>query len=151
MPAPMRFTERGRAECVSEASGCLCIISSATSLAARSISPMLKLILSCSRTRSPTMSRQRPNPWGEWRRCWLLPSAAEGLFDLARRLNAPVALKDIGMPPDGIERAADLAVASPYPNPRPVEREGIRALLDDAFHGRRPRRAGSSILERAHA
>ena len=78
-------------------------------------------------------------------------SAAEGLFDLARRLNAPVALKDIGMPPDGIERAADLAVASPYPNPRPVEREGIRALLDDAFHGRRPRRAGSSILERAHA
>jgi maleylacetate reductase len=58
----------------SEASGCLCIISSATSLAARSISPMLKLILSCSRTRSPTMSRQRPNPWGEWRRCWLLPA-----------------------------------------------------------------------------
>jgi maleylacetate reductase len=78
-------------------------------------------------------------------------SAAEGLFDLARRLNAPVALKDIGMPPDGIERAADLAVASPYPNPRPVEREGIRALLDDAFYGRRPRRAGSNILERAHA
>jgi maleylacetate reductase len=78
-------------------------------------------------------------------------SAAEGLFDLARRLNAPVALKDIGMPPDGIERAVDLAVASPYPNPRPVEREGIRALLDDAFHGRRPRRAGSSILESAHA
>jgi maleylacetate reductase len=63
--APMRFTERGRAECVSEASGCLCIISSATSLVARSISPMLKLILSCFRTRSPTMSRQRPNPWGE--------------------------------------------------------------------------------------
>jgi hypothetical protein len=24
-------------------------------------------------------------------------------------------------------------------------------LLDDAFNGRRPRRAGSSILERAHA
>jgi maleylacetate reductase len=78
-------------------------------------------------------------------------SAAEGLFDLARRLNAPVALKDIGMPPDGIERAADLAVASPYPNPRPVDREGIRALLDDAFHGRRPRLAGSNILESAHA
>jgi alcohol dehydrogenase class IV len=78
-------------------------------------------------------------------------SAAEGLFDLARRLNAPVALRDIGMPADGIERATDLAVASPYPNPRPLEREGIRALLDDAFHGRRPRRAGSNILERAHA
>jgi maleylacetate reductase len=78
-------------------------------------------------------------------------SAAEGLFDLARRLNAPVALRDIGMPADGIERAAALAVASPYPNPRPLEREGIRALLDDAFHGQRPRHAGSNIRESAHA
>jgi maleylacetate reductase len=26
----------------------------------------------------------------------------------------------------------------PYYNPRPVTREGVRALLDDAFHGRRP-------------
>jgi hypothetical protein len=73
------------------------------------------------------------------------------MFDLARRLNAPVALKDIGMPPDGIERAADLTVATPYPNPRPVEREGIRALLDDAFHGRRLRasRNGASASHRA--
>jgi alcohol dehydrogenase class IV len=78
-------------------------------------------------------------------------SAADGLFDLARRLNAPVALKLIGMPVDGIEHAADLAVASPYPNPQPIEREGIRALLDDAFHGRRPRQTGRHTLERAHA
>ena len=26
----------------------------------------------------------------------------------------------------------------PYPNPAPITRDGIRALLDDAFHGRRP-------------
>jgi maleylacetate reductase len=65
-------------------------------------------------------------------------SAADGLFDLARRLDAPVSLKEIGMPADGLDRAADLAVASPYPNPRPLEREAILALLDDAFHGRRP-------------
>ena len=32
----------------------------------------------------------------------------------------------------------DLAVANPYWNPRPIERDGIRVLLDDAFHGRRP-------------
>jgi maleylacetate reductase len=31
-------------------------------------------------------------------------------------------------------------VAAPYPNPRPVTRAGVRALLDDAFHGRRPTR-----------
>ena len=36
-------------------------------------------------------------------------------------------------------RAADLAVQNQYPNPRPLEREAIRQLLQDAFDGRRPR------------
>jgi hypothetical protein len=39
---------------------------------------------------------------------------------------------------EGLDRAADLVIADPYWNPRPVERAGIRALLDDAWHGRRP-------------
>ena len=64
--------------------------------------------------------------------------AATGLFDLAQSLGAPVALRDLGMPEDGLDRAADLATANPYWNPRPVERTAIRALLDDAWHGRRP-------------
>jgi alcohol dehydrogenase class IV len=64
--------------------------------------------------------------------------AAQGLFDLARSLGAPVALRDIGMPGDALDRAADLAAQSPYWNPRPIERAGIRKLLDDAWHGRRP-------------
>jgi maleylacetate reductase len=49
-----------------------------------------------------------------------------------------VALRDLGMPGDALDRAADLAAQSPYWNPRPIEREGIRKLLDDAWHGRRP-------------
>jgi len=65
-------------------------------------------------------------------------SAAAGLFDLAQRLGAPVALKDIGMPADGLDRAADLAVQTPYPNPRPLERAAIRELLQHAFDGVRP-------------
>jgi maleylacetate reductase len=65
-------------------------------------------------------------------------TAANGLYDLARRLGAPVSLKELGMPPEGIEQTAELTVAAPYPNPRPLEREGIRGLLDDAFHGRTP-------------
>jgi len=65
-------------------------------------------------------------------------SAATGLFDLAHRLGAPLALKDIGMPADGLDRAADLAVQTPYPNPRPLERAAIRALLQRAFDGDRP-------------
>jgi alcohol dehydrogenase class IV len=65
-------------------------------------------------------------------------SAAQGLYDLASRLDAPLALKDIGMPESGLDRAADIAASNPYPNPRKLERDAIRKLLDDAFHGRRP-------------
>ena len=65
-------------------------------------------------------------------------SAAQGLFDLAQKLGAPLALRDIGMPEAGLDKAADIAVANPYPNPRTLERGAIRQLLDDAFHGRRP-------------
>jgi len=65
-------------------------------------------------------------------------SAAAGLFDLARSLGTPLALKDIGMPESELDRAADIAVKSPYYNPRPIDRAAIRKLLDDAWHGRRP-------------
>ncbi len=64
--------------------------------------------------------------------------AAAGLFDLAAGLGTPLALKEIGMPEDGLGRAAALAVSAPYWNPRPVTRDGVQALLDDAYHGRRP-------------
>ena len=64
----------------------------------------------------------------------------QGLYDLAKRLGAPTALKDIGMPADGLDRAAALATESPYYNPREPDRAQIRALLDDAFYGRRPER-----------
>jgi alcohol dehydrogenase class IV len=71
---------------------------------------------------------------------WALgvPSAATGLFDLGRNAGAPTALRDIGMPEDGLDRAADLAAADPYWNPRPIERAAIRALLADAWEGKRP-------------
>jgi maleylacetate reductase len=64
--------------------------------------------------------------------------AAEGLYDLAKRLGAPSTLKEIGMPESGLDKAADIAAANPYSNPIPIERAAIRALLDDAFNGRRP-------------
>jgi maleylacetate reductase len=64
--------------------------------------------------------------------------AAQGLHDLAVSISAPVALKDIGMPYDGLDRAAQIATESPYYNPRPVEYRGIRQLLEHAYHGKRP-------------
>jgi maleylacetate reductase len=67
------------------------------------------------------------------------PGDAPGaLWDLARSLGTPMALEAIGMQRADLDRATDSATKSPYPNPRPVERDGVRALLDDAFAGRRP-------------
>ncbi len=60
------------------------------------------------------------------------------LFDLSRALGAPASLAAIGMPRDGLDRAADLACATPYPNPRPLVRDEIRELLQRAFDGTRP-------------
>jgi maleylacetate reductase len=67
--------------------------------------------------------------------------AAQGLYDLAGRIGAPRALKDIGMPESGIDKAADIAVENPYWNPRPVTRDGIRDLIAKAHAGERPRAA----------
>jgi alcohol dehydrogenase class IV len=64
--------------------------------------------------------------------------APQGLYDLAKAIGAPLALKDIGMPADGLDRAAELAVTNPYWNPRALERGAIRELLQAAWEGRRP-------------
>ncbi|MCA8095530.1 maleylacetate reductase [Burkholderia anthina] len=66
-------------------------------------------------------------------------NAAEGIYELAHANGAPVALRELGMPESGLDRAADIAVANPYWNPRPIDRHGLRDLLQDAFEGARPR------------
>ena len=60
------------------------------------------------------------------------------LYDLAEKIGAPRALKDIGMKYEDLDRAARLATTQPYFNPMPVTLQGIRALLENAYHGRRP-------------
>lgn len=64
--------------------------------------------------------------------------AAGGLYDLGLAVGAPVSLEALGMREADLDRAVELATQNPYYNPRPVDRAGVRALLDDAFHGRRP-------------
>ncbi|EZP83952.1 Maleylacetate reductase [Novosphingobium resinovorum] len=63
------------------------------------------------------------------------------LFELAHGLGAEMSLAKLGMPRDGIETAARLAVANPYPNPRPITEEGITALLERALDGLPPLRS----------
>ena len=64
--------------------------------------------------------------------------APQGLFDLGREVGAPASLEAIGLKREDLDRAADLASANPYWNPRPIERPAIRDLLAAAFEGRRP-------------
>jgi maleylacetate reductase len=63
---------------------------------------------------------------------------AGALYDLAAGLGAQMALADLGMPVDGIDRAVEQALANPYWNPRPIEEVPLRQLIEDALAGRRP-------------
>lgn len=64
--------------------------------------------------------------------------APAALQALSQAAGAPRSLAAIGMPAEGLDRAADLAVAAPYPNPRPLERAALRALLQRAYDGAPP-------------
>jgi maleylacetate reductase len=66
------------------------------------------------------------------------PGVAASLYDLARSNGAPYSLRELGMNPTDLDRAADIAIANPYWNPRAIERAGIRSLLQDAYDGTRP-------------
>jgi alcohol dehydrogenase class IV len=61
--------------------------------------------------------------------------AIRGLNILLARLKVKRGLKELGMEEEDVDKAADLAVASPYWNPRKVERDSIRELLRRAWAG----------------
>ncbi|UXS97173.1 maleylacetate reductase [Agrobacterium tumefaciens] len=64
--------------------------------------------------------------------------AGTGLYDFAARLGAPASLAALGVGGEDLDAMAELATASPYWCPRPVEKTAIRALLQRAFEGARP-------------
>ena len=66
------------------------------------------------------------------------PNPVIALYELAKRIGAKVALRDLGMPEDGIDKATEMALANPYWNPRPLERAAIRELLARAYAGEPP-------------
>jgi len=47
-------------------------------------------------------------------------------------------LKDLGFKETDIEKATEIALKNPYWNPRPLEAEGLRALLRRAWAGDAP-------------
>jgi maleylacetate reductase len=66
------------------------------------------------------------------------PNPALALQQLARSVNAPTSLKEIGMPADGVERAATIAMSNSYWNPRALEISQILDLIGRAYDGAPP-------------
>jgi len=62
-------------------------------------------------------------------------AAPAALLKLARDIAAPMSLAELGMREADIDRAVDVAVSRPYPNPRPVTRDALRELLNAALVG----------------
>jgi alcohol dehydrogenase class IV len=61
--------------------------------------------------------------------------APRGLRELVEQLGGPTDLAALGFTRGDVPRAAELATARPYPNPRPVTREGVTDLLTHAVEG----------------
>jgi maleylacetate reductase len=66
------------------------------------------------------------------------PDAPRGMWELEKKLGIPMKLADIGMKAADLERAATIAVQTPYPNPRKVEYQPVLDLLHNAYDGGRP-------------
>jgi alcohol dehydrogenase class IV/protocatechuate 3,4-dioxygenase beta subunit len=64
--------------------------------------------------------------------------APSGVFDLIKNAGGPTSLRDLGLAESDLAKAAELATATPYPNPRELTRSGIEELLHNAWRGERP-------------
>jgi alcohol dehydrogenase class IV len=63
-------------------------------------------------------------------------TAEQGLAVLRAAVRAPRALRDLGMPEDGIARAVGpVLAAAPADNPAPLNEESVTALLRAAWEG----------------
>jgi maleylacetate reductase len=60
---------------------------------------------------------------------------APALQSLAAVLGAPRSLAELGLAEEDIEPAAELVVAGPCTNPRPVTGDDVRSLLEAAYRG----------------
>lgn len=62
-------------------------------------------------------------------------NAPLALYNLARTLGAPVALKELGMKHEDLDRVIALTLAKPYWNPAPLDERRLRTLLEHAWDG----------------
>lgn len=76
-----------------------------------------------------------PDALGRLARAMRSDDAVGALIDLEGTCGIPLALRDIGMPRDGVERAIAETMANPYNNPRPIEAAPLREILSRAWAG----------------
>jgi len=72
------------------------------------------------------------------RRALDMSDPVAALFDLGRALGTPRSLAELGIQEGDLDRAAEIAMRSPYFNPRALSQSGIRQVLQMAFEGVRP-------------
>lgn len=65
-------------------------------------------------------------------------NAAQAVFDFADRLDAPLSLQQLGMPPQGVEQVVTAMLSHGGYNPRPIEEVPLRRAIQNAFDGARP-------------
>lgn len=66
------------------------------------------------------------------------PNAPLVLHEIAASLGAPVSLKELGMPREGLDRVIELTFSNPYWNPAPLDEGRLRTLLERAWEGLPP-------------
>lgn len=66
------------------------------------------------------------------------PTASRAVWQFARATGAPVALSELGVGPEDVDRVVELALRNPYWNPREVTEAGLRGLLLNAIRGLEP-------------
>lgn len=60
------------------------------------------------------------------------------LWHFAKKMGAPLALRDLGLQESDLDRVTDVALSKPYWNPRNITADGIRDLLQGAWAGTAP-------------
>jgi maleylacetate reductase len=60
------------------------------------------------------------------------------LFAMLQQLGAPTSLRALGLTEDALDRVVELTLLNPYWNPRPLEPEALRSLLQRAWAGQPP-------------
>jgi homogentisate 1,2-dioxygenase len=98
---------------------------------ARTHATLLPYVLGFNAAAAPALVRALHRAWGTG-------DAPAFLYDLQRSLGLETSLRALGVRADQLGTLAEHVLEATYPNPRPVERDALHVLLDDAFLDRRP-------------